>query len=143
LRIALTGGLELKRSIVLALASVPMMLATGMASTAHAADDTDGSDKDGRVQATVYVGDPVDLVPDENVTAWVQCPTDATAVGGGGLTNGTDATTAFLTDSIPIDTSGAPAAEGTSATGWSVSATHLDPDSTLTAYVVCQEKKRD
>jgi hypothetical protein len=131
----------LKRSIVLALASVPMMLATGMASTAHATDDTDGSG--GKVQATVYVGDPVDLVTNENVTAWVQCPTGATALGGGGLTDGTDATTAFLTDSIPIDVGGAPAAEGTSATGWSVSATHLDPDSTLTAYVVCQEKKRD
>ncbi|MGI5399387.1 hypothetical protein ACQEVG_08060 [Streptomyces sp. CA-135486] len=140
----LTGGLELKRSIVLALASVPMMLATGMASTAHAADDPEGSDKGGsKVTATTYVGDPVDLVPNENATATVQCPEDETAVGGGGITNATDAVTAYLTDSYPIDANGDPAAEGTSATGWAVSATYSEPDASLTAYVVCLDKKRD
>jgi hypothetical protein len=134
----------LKRSIVLALASVPMMLATGMASTAYAADDpdTDGSDKNGKVVAKTYVGVPMTLVPNQNVTAWVQCPTDATAVGGGGFTNTTDAVTAYLTDSYPIDTSGDPAANGTSATGWAVSATHQENNSSLTAYVVCLEKKK-
>lgn len=121
-----------------------MMLATGMASTAYAVDDpdTDGSDKNGKVVATTYVGEPVDLVPNQNVTAWVQCPSGAVAVGGGGLTSGTDVATAFLTDSVPVDVNGDPAANGTSATGWSVSATHLDINSSLTAYVVCLEKKK-
>jgi hypothetical protein len=140
----LTGGLELKYSIVLALASVPMMLVTGMTSTAYAVDDpdTDGSDKNGKVVATTYVGDPVDLIPNQNVMAWVQCPSGGIAIGGGGLTNFTDAATAYLTDSYPIDANGDPAADGTSATGWSVSATHLEDNSSLTAYVVCLEKKK-
>lgn len=133
----------MKRSIVLALASVPMMLATGMASTAHAADDPEGSDKDGKVIATTYVGDPVDLVPNENATATVQCPSRSTAVGGGGFTNSTDAVTAYLTDSYPIDANGDPAADGTSATGWAASATNSEPDASLTAYVVCLEKKKN
>ncbi|MFC4609968.1 hypothetical protein ACFO9E_19445 [Streptomyces maoxianensis] len=134
----------MKHSVVLALASVPMMLATGMASTAYAVDDPDtgGSDKNGKVVAKTYVGVPMALVPNQNVTAWVQCPTDATAVGGGGFTNLTDAATAYLTDSYPIGANGAPAADGTSATGWAVSATHLENNSSLTAYVVCLEKKK-
>ncbi|MEU9008545.1 hypothetical protein AB0D12_01890 [Streptomyces sp. NPDC048479] len=135
----------MKRSIVLALASVPMMLATGMTSTAYATDDpdTDGSDKNGKVVATTYVGAPMALVPDQNVTAWVQCPPKGVAVGGGGFTNTTDAVTAYLTDSYPIGANGAPAADGTSATGWAVSVTHPEPGASLTAYVVCLEKKKD
>ncbi|MFC9910511.1 hypothetical protein [Streptomyces sp. NPDC059862] len=147
----------MKRSAVVALASISMMLATGMASTAYTANDPDPAnavapqkpaapEADGHREKDVrtYVGAPVDLQAGDHNTATAQCPPGEVATGGGGRTTGTDENDTFLTDSFPTDSAGSPSANGSTPTGWSVSAKNTVPEvnltSTLQAYVVCLEK---
>jgi hypothetical protein len=135
----------MKRSIVLALAGVPMMLATGMASTAYAADvDTKAVKVAAQKEsAPLRLGLSVVVNPGANATATVLCPAGSVATGGGGVTNdglglGNGSLLTFLTDSHGI-----PAFSGAgTATGWSVSARNnsstLVGASTLQAYVICE-----
>ncbi|MGX1135702.1 hypothetical protein RKD49_007892 [Streptomyces glaucescens] len=130
----------MKRSIVLALASVPMMLAS-LASTAHAADNE--PDELGKSDVTVYIGDAVPAPPDVETRATVFCPDGAVATGGGGSTSGAGSDSTLLTDSVPINSAGNPAANGSTPTGWSVSATNFRNVQTVTlrAYVVCKHQR--
>jgi hypothetical protein len=131
--------------MVLAVASVQIALAMGMAATASAADKKDGPDKPGQGTTTTYYGDPVNLTPGAHETAWVQCPTGTAATGGGGITSGDDAHATYLTSSYPTDSTGDPSSNGSTPTGWTVWATNngnVVDSSELQAYVVCEKKTK-
>ncbi|MGW7368752.1 hypothetical protein ACWGI8_36315 [Streptomyces sp. NPDC054841] len=134
----------MKRSIALALASVPMLLATGMVPTAYAADEPAGGGKEVKYKVTTYVGDPVDVAPGADATATVHCPEGSIATGGGGVI--TDSDTTFLTATFPAGDDGLPFV-GENPGSWSVYARNTaapgGPASQVEAYVVCVKKEKD